>query len=100
MWANMLGLGPMLATIQDPNFQAHIKAIVDAITATNARCERLERKIDYLVSVSDRYDGSNTPTVSVGNGVDGTGMPAATGLAPDDGTRLGPAPARRVGNSK
>jgi hypothetical protein len=99
LWANMLGLGPMLGAIQDPGFQAHIKAIVEAITATNARCERLERKIDYLISISDQHDGRRPVVpVPVELGSVGDRGRAVTGGAPDDGNSRVTRPRAGAGN--
>lgn len=49
MWANMLGLGPLVEAATSPLMQQQLKGIMDAILETRARCERIERKLDLVM---------------------------------------------------
>jgi hypothetical protein len=80
MWANMLGLGPLMQTVQDPQFLAQIKAIADAITSTSARTERVENLCHAILA---RLPAD--PAVSGRVGTDGVGTSPATSGAVDDG---------------
>lgn len=62
MFAQMLGLGPMLQTVNDPNFQEQIKQIVQAIAETQMRCRRIEARLELA--------GFVVPNEQAGNGHD------------------------------
>lgn len=85
--ANMLGLGPMLAQIQDPAFLAQVQFIVQSIAETRARCERMEAVIARIAAASGVAE----------LGADGAGTLTPTGGAPDNGDGHDQAPAGRVG---
>lgn len=94
MWADMLGLGPLLQTVQDPNFHAHIQRLVDAIIATHARCERIENKLNLLiVAVHERQHETVPERVER----IGTGTTPLTGDVADDGARRDERPRGAVG---
>jgi hypothetical protein len=95
MWANMLGLGPIMATIQDPAFLAQVKSILDAIAETRARCQAIEAWCVRLSEQIERLEyGAITAAPSrteLGTAVAG-GCAAPGGIA-DDGASSVAAPA-------
>jgi hypothetical protein len=100
LWANMLGIGPILATINDPAFLDQIKAFVVAVTDTQQRCARIEAKLDYLIAAEAR-DGRRVTAISVEQRPTGTGGHTVTGGAADDGTRADQArPVRIAGGTR
>ena len=97
MWINMLGLGPLFQTINDPAFQQHIRQIVESIGETSERCKRIEAKLDQLMErETDGWDHVKSIPIGIANfsaqlGTDGTGRPTAASGAFDDGTGDGQA---------
>lgn len=102
MWAKMLGLGPLISMASSPDFQRQIAAFVNAIADTQARCQRIEHKLDFLISLTSGQEGSeldkegrelaksaflNRPALLAQSGTDGDrGLTASSGVA-HDGTR-------------
>jgi hypothetical protein len=91
LWANMLGLGEVLAVAQSPDFQQQIKTFCGAIIDTQIRVARCERMLAYLVAAS----GTEGQAFLAQLRADGTGGPTATSRAADNGAR--PTQARIVG---
>jgi len=83
MWLDMLGLGGIASTINDPNFQAQVQAFAAAQFATLEAVQRIETKLDRLLGVQNGLDAVGVPGR---DGTDGTGKSAFAGLAFDDGT--------------
>jgi hypothetical protein len=88
LWANMLGIGPLLNTINDPAFLDQIKQFVAAVVDTQQRAARIESKLDYLIA-RDRERG-NTPRllapVPTEQRSPGAGGHTASGGVADNGT--------------
>jgi hypothetical protein len=95
MWANMLGLGPLLGAINDPSFQDQIKAIVFAINDTGARVARIEEKLDQILAREPSYGRRKLASIPFDNGMFGDGTDTATGGVANHGT--GDAPAKAFG---
>lgn len=86
--ANMLGLGPVMQTIQDPAFLAHIKSMFDAFAETRERCQRIEQWCMRLSEQIERLEYAGTlaaASVPAVVGTDGGGAAAPTGGVADDG---------------
>jgi hypothetical protein len=98
MWANMLGLGPLLGQLQDPAFLAHVQRILASIEATAARCERIENKINYLIAVQHERNNGDDAAISSGMGADAARGATVTGGAHDDGALRDPRSVDRVGS--
>jgi hypothetical protein len=87
MIANMMGLGPLMAQMQDPAFLAQVKAIVDAIAETRARVERIENLLSFPIARLPDGDETRTAAAAFAQlGADGTGTRAVASGAADDGT--------------
>jgi hypothetical protein len=86
MWANMLGLGPLLGAINDPNFQHQIKVIVASITSTSEATARIEAKLDLILSRDPSYGRKRLAPIPYDNGSAGAGTNSVAGGAPDDGS--------------
>jgi hypothetical protein len=91
MWVNMLGLGPLFKTINDPAFQQHIQTLVTSIQATAARCDRMER---LLLAIAGELGidaarilpaGDGRTAVPAQLGAVGTGRSPLAGSAADHG---------------
>jgi hypothetical protein len=100
MWINMLGLGPLFSTINDPAFQLHIRQIVESIGDTAERCKRIEAKLDLLLMEreKDGWDHVKSIPIGIANlsaelGPAGSGGPTAASGTFDDGTGHGQASA-------
>ena len=100
MWADMLGLGPVLAVIQDPSFHAQIGGFVASVTDVQARVVRIEAKLDLLLSERAHGHANGLPIAIAFTdlGPAGTGPAAATGGAVDDGNRGAGAASGGAGN--
>jgi hypothetical protein len=106
MWINMLGLGPLFSTINDPAFQLHIRQIIESIGETSERCKRIEAKLDHLLQAGSE-DGSDRTSfngrvavipIGIANlsaelGAAGSGGHAAASGPAHDGTGHGQASA-------
>jgi hypothetical protein len=97
LWADMLGLGPLLGAINDPNFQLQIKTIVDAINNTSTATARCEAKLDRLLALMEADDERHPATIPHDNGRAGTGTIAVASGVAHDGTGGAAAPAGRDG---
>ena len=60
MLANLLGLGPLLQTAQDPAFLQHVQTIVAAIGETRERCQRIEQWCLRLSEQIERLEYAST----------------------------------------
>lgn len=102
MWADMLGLGEMVRTVQSGDFQARLQAFANAVAATEARTQRIDAWCQAIVTrlnaIESKLDGyaamQSAPAVSVRDGDDGPGMFASPGFVADDGVSI-PAPPDR-----
>jgi hypothetical protein len=99
MWLNMLGLGGLAATINDPSFHAQVRAFAQAQFEMLAIAKRLESKLDVLLEVA-QLDPSQLTTPGTAalpprNGADGARPATAASGAADDGNRPRP-PASRA----
>jgi hypothetical protein len=88
MWLEMLGLGGIAATVNDPGFHAQIKAFAAAQFETLERVRRIELKLDLLLQASaiDAAD-RQLAALPLGMGTDGAGVAAVAGGTSDDGAR-------------
>lgn len=82
MWADMLGIGPLLATIQDPAFQQQIRSLLQMVVETHQRVERIEQ---ILMASAYVEPGGNSPIIPIRNNAAGTGTHTAATGALDDG---------------
>lgn len=89
--ANMMGLGPLMAAVNDPQAHEFVRQLMAAILATNQRCERLEFKLDLLCRAwgLDTNDGQAVAeyiaAVPATGSADGAGGHAAAIVAHHDG---------------
>jgi hypothetical protein len=86
MWGDMLGLGPILATLKDPQFFAQLNALFNGLIALDQRTMRMEATLNAIAERIGVDVGSIGigPAVSAGNGAarDGSDAPA-TGAGHD-----------------
>lgn len=90
MWADMLGIGPLLKTVADPAFQAQLRGFLEAMQQTLIVAQRTEAKVDLIArQLGVTFDGLD------GGSLDGrSALPAGDGTA---ATR-GPGLAARLGH--
>jgi hypothetical protein len=81
MFANMLGLGPVLAAINDPSFHRQVAGFVAAVTDVQQRVARIEQKLDLLMGTHN----ANPAIAFTDLGAAGAGARAVAGGAVDDG---------------
>lgn len=48
MFAEMLGLGPLFKTLNDPNFKGQVETLVRALVETGERVRRMETRLDEI----------------------------------------------------
>ena len=89
MWGDMLGLGPILATLKDPQFFAQLNALFNGLIALDQRTMRMEATLNAIaerigVDVGKLGIG---PAVSQGNGAARGGPTAPASGVADDGNR-------------
>jgi hypothetical protein len=107
LWINMLGLGPLMATINDPKFQEHIHGVLAMIRESHARLARIEARQNELAEWLHQYFGEveveqygrdDNPVIiarlPAGNGSNGAGAHPVAGGAADHGDS-GPSPTYR-----
>lgn len=93
MWANMFGLGPLVQAATSPDFQRQMQQFVAAVIDTQARCERVERKLDFIIArLPSGVDPQTLPAELRANA--SGGFTAASSVT-DDGNRR--APMRAIG---
>jgi hypothetical protein len=87
MWADMLGLGPLLSQINDPEFQAQLRQFVGSQFETLVRVRRCEALLEALADkMGVEHAGiGRSAAVSADNRVADPGGIAAASGAPDNG---------------
>jgi hypothetical protein len=91
MWLNMLGLGNIAATVNDPGFQDQIRAFAAAQFETLETVRRLDRKLDKLLDVAgiandERFNVAGGATALLaGDRPAGTGLDSVAGGIADNG---------------
>jgi hypothetical protein len=98
MWLEMLGLGPVMEQITNPDFQKQLQAFAQAQFDTHARCVRIEAALarteamlaDLLEATGIAHEpGRNIAAVSAGNRSDGHRVvTVASGAAHDGNGRV------------
>ena len=98
MWGDMLGIGPVLQALKDPQFFAQMNQLFVGLIELDKRTIRLEAVVNAIaerIGVDIAGVGVG-PAVPPGNGPNGQhGGSGAAGVAADDGNGVTP-PARRI----
>jgi hypothetical protein len=106
LWADMLGLGPFVEQLHNPDFQAQLQGFLSSQFETLARVRRCEAVLDQIAEHLglERLPNASPPAggpagftaLPAALGSDGTGGAAAASGASDNGSREPEIAPRRV----
>lgn len=69
MWLDLLGLGPLIATVQDPAFAQTVQGMVGTFQDIHQRQVRIEAKLDLLLALGGAHGGrAGITAVPIDNG--------------------------------
>jgi hypothetical protein len=85
MWGSMLGLGPMLKMLADPDLHRHAHQMIGALIDSAKRYERVEAKLDILLTGAGHDVGKINKRLAASPGVFDAGGSAGNRANPVTG---------------